>query len=611
MNKSSLYSSNQKMLNLTSVNIYGSNLSIDTSVNFRNNLFYLNSNDKIGILKNNPQYTLDVSGDINFTGNIYNNGSIITTETTSNSLWSNNSGNIFYTGGGVGIGTSSNPSPYLLYVNGSSYFVSQVNINDSLDVNSYITCDNIIVSDTTTSTNLEITGTTELNGLTSSSLITTNGLTILTGDLNITNGDIIAPGSTISCLNLYVTDQTSFSSSVVFDENVTVLGKLYCLNNFDVNNKFLVNSSSGNISTTGSATITNSVSIGSTLNVAGFSELYKAKINNDLTINGNLYVETGSTSLNNLTVNNLTILNGNVSIDSSNVLVNKITESVEINYPTLSTSIDSGALVVSGGVGIGGNLIVQYPIVSLSGQSEFIDLTVNNDFISNGPAELKSGAEIYGNTYIYGNLICDEPGGTINAVTGLDVGESSIGSGSGSALTIDSSGNLTTEGNVQIGQDLIVEGNIVAEGNLNLAGVANFSGGIITNSRFIQDTSSTYNIYTTYSGSNFVIVGHSTLNSIVFPSTDTPGANYKFIIGPGYVSGTGNVVSIQSSSISIFGLIDNMGTYTSVSSITTITLNSNAPGDFIEFNVVLTNSSGGYSYWFNAKSSQSDGFTFS
>ena len=38
MNKSSLYSSNQKMLNLTSVNIYGSNLEIDTSVNFRNNL---------------------------------------------------------------------------------------------------------------------------------------------------------------------------------------------------------------------------------------------------------------------------------------------------------------------------------------------------------------------------------------------------------------------------------------------------------------------------------------------------------------------------------------------------------------------------------------------
>ena len=94
MNKSSLYSSNQKMLNLTSVNIYGSNLSIDTSVNFRNNLFYLNSNDRIGILKNNPQYTLDISGDINYTGNIYNNGSIITTETTSNSLWSNNSGNI-------------------------------------------------------------------------------------------------------------------------------------------------------------------------------------------------------------------------------------------------------------------------------------------------------------------------------------------------------------------------------------------------------------------------------------------------------------------------------------------------------------------------------------
>ena len=106
-------------------------------------------------------------------------------------------------------------------------------------------------------------------------------------------------------------------------------------------------------------------------------------------------------------------------------------------------------------------------------------------------------------------------------------------------------------------------------------------------------------------------MGHSTLNSIVFPSTDTPGANYKFIIGPGYIVGTGLQVSIQSSNIPIFGIIDNMGTYISVSSITTITLNSNAPGDFIEFNVVLINESGDYSYWFNAKSSQSNGFTFS
>ena len=109
-------------------------------------------------------------------------------------------------------------------------------------------------------------------------------------------------------------------------------------------------------------------------------------------------------------------------------------------------------------------------------------------------------------------------------------------------------------------------------------------------------------------------IKHISANSPVDEYINKNGEYYKFIIGPGYVVGTGlQVVSIQSPIIPIFGIIDNMGTYTSVSStsITTITLNSNAPGDFIEFNVVLINESGDYSYSFNAKSSQSNGFTFS
>jgi hypothetical protein len=600
-----------RLLNLTSTNINGSNLNIDTSVNLRNGLFNINSNNRIGILKVNPNYTLDIIGDINLTGNIYNNGIIVTTEPASTSLWSNNSGFIFYNGGGVSIGYSSNPAPYSFYVNGTSYFVSDVTINSNLIVDSDIDCNNIIVTDTTTTTNLIVTDTTNVKGLTSSLPIDTNGLTISAGDLEITSGDIIAPGSTITCLNLYSTNQNTFTANTTFEENVSVLGQINCEGNFNVNNRFLVNASSGNINLTGSATIGNSLSVASTLNVSGFSELSKVKINNDLTINGNLYVETGSTILDNLTVDNDTIINNNLSVDSNNFIVNTSTNQVQINYVTQSISNSTGALVVDGGVGIGENLYVNNKIVSKNGVSEFIDVTIDDVLIVNGGSTFNTSTNTFGNSTVYGNIICEATGGTIGGKiigeSGLQIGY--VSSPNGPALTVDSTGNLNTYGNVNIEQNLTVAGNILVEGNFTISGSAgNFSGGIITNSRFIQDTSATYNIYTTYSGSNFVFIQHNVLQTIYLPLIDTLGAYYKFIVGPGYTT-VGNIVSLEiSGSSTMFGLIDNAGTYTSFSGDTTIYFNNNSQGDFIEVTVVLTSATGDYSYYINAKSSNTNGF---
>ncbi len=603
-----------RLINLTSTNINGSNLNVDTSVNLRNGLLNINSNNKIGILKVNPNYTLDIVGDINLTGNIYNNGAIITTEPASTSLWSNNSGYIFYNGGGVSIGYSSNPSPYLFYVNGTSYFVSDVTLNNNLFVNSDIVCDNLTVSDTTLTTNLISTGSTTLNGLTSSSPINTNGLVVNTGDLEILDGNINAPGSTITCLNLYSTNQNTFTANTTFEENITVLGQINCEGNLNVNNKFVVNSSSGNINLIGSATIGNSLNIGSTLNVTGYTELSKVKINNDLTVNGNLYVETGSTFLDNLTVENNAIINNNLSVDSSNFEVNQTNSQVQINYLTTSTSYNKGALVVNGGVGIGQNLYVNGKIVSSNGISEFVDVTINDALVVQGSSTFNTSTNTFGDATVYGNIICEATsgttGGTIVAESGLEIGF--VSSPNAPALTVDSSGNLNTYGNVNVNENLVVSGNLLVEGNLTLSGSAGtFSGGIITNSRFIQDSSSDYYIYTTYSGSNFIIIGHNTLSTIYLPSTDTPGAYYKFIIGPGY-STVGNTVLLEiassSPTITMFGLIDNAGTYTSFESVTEIIFNNNAPGDFIEVTLVSTSSSGNYSYYINAKSSNTDGF---
>lgn len=601
--------SSQRLLNLTAVNINGNNLTVDTSVNLRNFLFYINSSNKIGILKSNPQYTLDIVGDINFTGKIYNNGAIITTEQAAFSLWSNNSGYIFYNGS-VCVGTNNNPNPYSFYVNGTSYFVSQVTINNNLSVNGNITCQNINTSGTTTTNNLVATGTTNISGLTSTSAINTAGLNITSGNLSITSGNIIAYGSSISCDSIYILNQTTFSSNMIFENNVSILGKLTCQDNINVNNKFLINSSSGNITTSGSITASNSLSVLGTLNVGGFSELSKVKINNDLDINGNLYVNTGSTELLELNVNSVANLNADVIIDSGNVIFSKDLESIMIDYTTQSISSTSGALIVTGGVGIGGNLFVAGTINSQSGESFFNEITINNALTVNGISTLNSDVNIYGKTTIYEDLICDNPGGTITATTGLNIGNSS---GSPS-LTVDTLGNIETIGNCIIDGNLDLGGNISIQGNLTLAGTAgNFSGGIIANCRFIEDNLNTYDIYTTYSGSTFIIVDHTILTTINLPSTATVGTYYKIVIGPNFNSQVGNNVIITSSSsspiINIFGMINNAGTYTSINTnSTTITLNSNVSGDFVEITGVLVDSNGTFGYYINANSSNSNGF---
>jgi hypothetical protein len=93
------------------------------------NLSYTGGN--IGIGTTVPNEALDVLGNINFTGDLYQNGDLFQT-----SQWTNGSnGNLFYTGGNVGIGTTA-PSEQLdvagninftgdLYQNGDLYVGSQ------------------------------------------------------------------------------------------------------------------------------------------------------------------------------------------------------------------------------------------------------------------------------------------------------------------------------------------------------------------------------------------------------------------------------------------------------------------------------------------------------
>lgn len=86
------------------------------------------SNTRVGINRVDPQYNLDVTGDINFTGNLYKNGSLFSTGGGS-SVWSESTGNISRSSGYVGIGTT-NPLTYL-HIKGAH--PANTNLSDAND----------------------------------------------------------------------------------------------------------------------------------------------------------------------------------------------------------------------------------------------------------------------------------------------------------------------------------------------------------------------------------------------------------------------------------------------------------------------------------------------
>ena len=78
---------------------------------------YVNKNGStpgVGIMTSNPQYTLDVSGNINFTGSLLEDGAPFSGTTQ----WTTYGLNIYYNTGTVGIGTASPNTTYKLDVNG-------------------------------------------------------------------------------------------------------------------------------------------------------------------------------------------------------------------------------------------------------------------------------------------------------------------------------------------------------------------------------------------------------------------------------------------------------------------------------------------------------------
>jgi hypothetical protein len=98
----------------------------------------------VGVNTISPSYTLDVSGDINFTGNLRQNGSIFST-----SQWTTTAGNVSYTSGSVVVGTVVSAGTMLVSPNATI-----ANINASTGITAGTIVASTITAGTVTAANI-------------------------------------------------------------------------------------------------------------------------------------------------------------------------------------------------------------------------------------------------------------------------------------------------------------------------------------------------------------------------------------------------------------------------------------------------------------------------
>jgi hypothetical protein len=130
---------------------------------------------KIGIANTDPGYSLDISGDINFTGNFYKNGSLY----SGSEIWTTNGTKVFYTAGNIGLGTS-DPNHKLEVVGG-------IKSSSGLTTSS-------IISTSVTSGSVSSTNVIATNGTVSNALVTSlsSGSAVVSGNATFGSNVLVA-----------------------------------------------------------------------------------------------------------------------------------------------------------------------------------------------------------------------------------------------------------------------------------------------------------------------------------------------------------------------------------------------------------------------------------
>jgi hypothetical protein len=194
----------------------------------------------VGVGNDNPTYPLDINGNINFTGDLYQNGVIY----SGSSLWQGNENkSTFYTAGNVGIGTTNPNTLFALDIVGDMQIEGDILPNED-SVHS-------LGSETKRFKDLYLAGNTIYIG--DSNISATEGSLVLsTNKLNLGGLDIVATSGSIQFGNTIIpADDSATPFSINSTEDSTNLGN------------------SGALIVLGGASIAKSLYIGSDLNANG------------------------------------------------------------------------------------------------------------------------------------------------------------------------------------------------------------------------------------------------------------------------------------------------------------------------------------------------------
>jgi len=410
----------------------------------RSNIFSLYVPNLINKSNNN---VLDVSGTTRISGDLQVNdgGSILSNNVTMNVL-NTNVQNLFMAGQATNIvfgntaGTTNIQNNAI--IGGNTAIGGNTTIAGYSTIGGYA----IIGGDTSIGGNTNISGNVFINGKTHiGGNVDISSSVIISGNVpsgNVSTGTLIVKGGVGISANVFVGGYSYFGYDSSFNGSV------------DISNNVLIraNTSCGN-TTTGALVVKGGVGIGGNVYIGGILNLAQ-----DLTLSGNLTVNWLKVTSGNLysSKGNINLLSDYSNTTGGNINLGGIMDSIYTFGNTIigntsgSVSKNSGALIVKGGVGIGGNL-------NVGGFSNFaLDSSFNGNLLIGGGVGLGGSLNVGSNS-------------TIGGYTSIG-GDTSIGG------NVFINGKTHIGGNVDISASVIISGN-VPSGNVS-TGTLVVKGGV-------------------------------------------------------------------------------------------------------------------------------------